>query len=192
MADFDIANLADQEIDQGGEYEAPSEFFRPPEPTERGERETIQAVEAPADGKFYPVTDFDTRQVIPGFMVNLQFEIKGGKQDGKRFFAMIDTRKKLQRNSSDVKDYLLGMGFAGVLRSVDDFKTAVQTTLAPVDARLTWTGDKCQTCDKKTVKRISEFPLKDDGTRNHVTKCPDCGEDVGARVKIAMFYVDGQ
>ena len=186
---LNITNLGTQVIDQGeGEYEAPSEFYRPPDPTPKGERTTLVLVEPPADGKFYPMRDWDTGETIPGFSVNLHFKIQGGVQDDREFYTLIDTRKN-QRNSSMVKDYLLGMGYTGRLVTVEDFKTAVQTFIAPVQTKLTWTGEKCETCARRTVKKLADFTLRADGSRRHVTKCPDCGEDVGARVKIVMFFV---
>lgn len=193
MSEFDISNMGTEVIDNGAEYEAPSEFYRPPEPNVgKSSYTTIQAVEGPADGKFYNLSDFDTHLPIAGFSVNIQFEIKGGAQDGQKFYTMIDTRKSQYRNGSMVKDYLLGSGFQGRLQTVDDFKNAVQTFIGPVDAKLTWTGDKCETCEKRTLKKLSDFPRKADGTYNHVGICPDCGEKVGARVKISMFRVPDQ
>lgn len=187
---LDIANLGTEAIDLGGDYEAPSEFFRPPEPTGAKERTNLQLNKAPEDSNFYPLKDFDTKQPIRGFAVNLNFKIIGGLQDGKTFFTMIDTRKKANRPGNDVIDFLRSAGFTGRLVMEKDYIDALQSYVGTAQAKLTWTGDKCQICDKKTIKNINGFPLKADGiTRNHVTECPDCGEPVGARVKIAMFFV---
>src|SRR5438045_4046188 len=107
---FDIANLGTQAIDEGdGTYETASEFYRPVEPG----TEMVILSEMPTDDKFYPVKDFETQEVLPGFSVNLHLKIQGGVQDEKKFFTFADTRKKSTRNGNDVKDYLLGLKAAG-------------------------------------------------------------------------------
>jgi DNA-directed RNA polymerase subunit RPC12/RpoP len=184
---LDLANLGTQPIDQGGQYEPPSEFFRPPEPTAKGARTKLVLAESPEDDRFYPLKDFDTKEEIPGFSVNLKFSIVGGPQDGKEFYAFISTRKFSNRNSSLVKDYLLGAGFTGQLITEADFKNAVQNFIGPVDAKIVWEGERCATCGKRTVK-MADFPERENGTLNHVTACPQCGEPIGARAKVSMFF----
>ena len=181
---LDIANLGTLEIEgSGSKYEAPSAFYRPIDPG----TETVVIEATPGDDRFYPLKDFETKQSMAGFSVNLQFKILGGKQDGKTFFAFIDTRRKKERNGNDVQDYLVNSGYQGRLLTVADYKTAVQNHVGTVQAVITWNGGKCEVCQKYTVKKLKDFPLLADGRPNHVAPCPDCGEPVGAKVKIVMF-----
>ncbi len=191
---LDLANLGTQAIDEGdGVYETASEFYRPPDPG----KETIILKEVPGEERFYPVKDFDSQQILPGFSTNLHFVIQGGAQDGAEFFAFIDTRKKPNRNGNDVKDYILAMTAAGQsippVTTVEEYKNAIQNYIAPVEAKLTWSGAKCE-CGAKRLK-LKAFDFKKDSLgnntsiREHVTKCQDCGEKVGAQVKISAFLV---
>jgi len=187
MNEFDIANLGTATIEGSeGEYEAPSEFFRPPTP---GKVDLILD-KTPEDKDFYELKDFETKEKIPGFSVNLKFKIQGGVEDGRTFFAFIDTRKARDRNGNMVQDYLRSAGFTGRLVQENDYKDAVKNHIGTATAKLTWTGSKCDLCEKVTVKKLTEFPLKSDGlTRAHTMPCPSCGETIGAKAKIAMFLV---
>lgn len=184
---LDLANLDTQPVEQSGEYEGASEFYRPPEPG----KVHIRIKEAPGDDRFGGLKDFDSGEAIPGFYVNAQWEIVGGEQDTMSFFGMIDTRRKQQRNGSDVEDYVHALKAKGQDvsdRTYGDLRKAIQTSFSPVLARLTWTSDKCE-CGAKRLK-LKDFPLKADGkTREHVATCK-CGEKLGAKAKIAAIFTE--
>lgn len=186
MAEFDIANMG---VVEGSEaaYEAPSEFFRPPSPTPTGELTTVIREGEVTDENFYPLRDFQTKQVIDGFSVNLKLKIVGGKDDDKKFNVFIDTRKFREAPGNQVQNYLREAGFTGPLVTVEQYKNAVQNHIGMVGAKLTWTGRKCDMCAKTTVKKLKDFPTRADGTLNHVTSCPECLESVGAQVKVILF-----
>lgn len=186
---LDIANLDTQPVEHSEEYEGASEFYRPPEP---GKKDFILD-EAPGDDKFGGLKAFDSEEAIPGFYFNGKWKIVGGEQDDQTFFAMLDTRKKRDREGSDVEDYVRALEVKGQTvkyATYGDLKTSIQTAFATVSGRLTWTGDKCPNeCGAKRLK-LSQFPLKADGkTRDHIGTCA-CGEKVGARAKIAAIFIN--
>ncbi len=185
----DIANISDMEIPGAGEaYEAPSDFFKPVNPTAKGEVTLIIPADTLKDEQFKTITDYNTKAAIPGFSVFMKWKVVGGQQDGKVFFADIDTRQFSTRNGNRVQDYLLNStpSFTGRLLSVDDYKNALQQHTAVVPSVLGWKADKCVICEKYPKLKQTDF-LRPNGTYYHVAACPDCGEGVGARVKIVTF-----
>lgn len=173
--DIDISTL-NEIVPTTGEYEAPSEFFRPPEP---GKETIIRDGDA--------VTYINKKDGVTTLSINAKFKILGGLQDGRTFFTFIGTRQNKFRNANDAQDYLLAMGYTERLVTIADYKAALETTILPADVLLTWESDKCSTCDKNLYQKLKDFPKRSDGSYQHVTKCKDCGEAVGAKVRISKF-----
>lgn len=184
---MDLSNMGTVAIADEN-YEAPSEFFRPVDPTPA--KETTMIIREGDPTLYENLTDFNTKEKIAGFSMNQRFKIVGGKQDGATFYAFIDTRKAKDRNGSKVQDYLVASGYQGRLVTLDDFKLAVQSHTGVASAIIGWEGQKCDICDKKTLKKTEDFKnFRADGSRNHVMPCPTCGEDIGARATILRFVV---
>lgn len=163
------------------DYEAPSEFFRPPVP---GEYSLLRRA------KVETSWSRDKKDLYFKFPA----EVQGGSDDGAKVFCFVSTTVSPYRKSTSADDYIRSCGatvsYSGRRPTLKDYKEAVEGNPGPFGVVGNWKG-YCATCEEETIggKNQPKFPFREDGTPDHVTECPQCGSKVGAKFNIARFVV---
>lgn len=165
------------------EYEAPSEFTRPPEPGQytflRRENPKVEWSKDKKDLYF----KFDAI-------------VQGGKDDGRKVDMFISTTTSQWRKSTSADDFVHACGSqvtpSGTSKQplLKDYRDAVVANSGPFDAVLMWRG-YCTTCEEDTIggSKQPKFPTTEDGTLSHIMECPKCGTKIGARARVLRFVV---
>ncbi len=189
--DLDIANIDIDELP--GEYDdTGAPFILPP----KG-RYTLRATSTPEYGevKFGGKTHFSVRidpTILvgpPGAKIPETFALR---------FISVNTAKSQFKNSSSLGDYIRAAGVDLVLRGttkeqrLQEYETALRRALPePFVADLDWFAS-CSNCTDVNGKRLrlrgmDKFPVADEGRHSQFVPCPQCGEDLPARLEVKRY-----
>src|SRR5919108_2635732 len=163
------------------EYEAPSEFFRPPNPGEYTflRREKVDTTWSKDKKDLY---------------FKFPAEIQGGAEDGQKVFFFVSTTVSQWRKSTSADDYVRACGSMvtsnGKRPLLKDYRDAVEGNPGPFNAVIVWKG-YCSECEEETIggKKQPKFPYDQDGNLLHTADCPQCGTKVGAKAVPARYVI---
>lgn len=187
-----------------GEYEAPSQFVRPPD---AGEYTFMRVVEdEERDFKFGRfTTKGDNPQSAAWY--NIKAVIQGGPFDGRYVSGGFNTLVSSYRNGTTADDFVRSAKASARPKTFKEWDLAIPTIFGPFKAVIDWEWT-CMDCtddnDKPIVflkgmrgpkkpKKYDGVRVKvtknPDGTTPHVVECPECHKEIGARAQIKTYVV---
>jgi hypothetical protein len=187
-------------------YEAPSEFRRPP-------IAGTYTLMRDQEGGFKAGVAVSAK-VGTFVWYNFRSKVQGGDNDGSIVFGGCNTMVSSFRNGTTVQDYIRSakssirptsaelLKEAKAQEDEDNKSYILETVAGPFTAKLDWEF-RCKECEltflkgyknPKSPKKYDGVKVKSiaklkDGTTNHIQVCPNCNANVGANANIVTFVV---